>query len=344
MVAEWERDDAPPLTTESTADAIRVLCVDDDSSFCDLAALQLERVTADADRPVSVVTETDPSDVPSSLPDVDCVVSDDDMPDVDGLELLETVREYDADVPFILFTGRGSEGIASRAISAGVTDYIRKGGQSDRFVMLANRIEEAVARYEAERELERSTDRLRRVVDQLPQCVFVKDAVGRYLLINEPGAASYGRTPAEVEGKHEAELLDDDTAARFNAEDRRVTESGETIEITAQRTVDAGGEEAIERVRKVPFDFVADEGAVLGVATDVTTEHRIADRCADLHDTLDAADAALDETMAAHERGDGAAVAAGHERLAALRDAVPTDELDRLLGGSHGASDDETVR
>ncbi len=161
MVAEWERGDTVPATTASTA-AIRVLCVDDDPSFCDLAALQLERVTAAADRPVSVVTETDPSEVPSYLPDVDCVVSDYDMPDVDGLELLETVREFDADVQFILFTGRGSEEIASRATSAGVTDYVRKGGQSDRFVMLANRIEEAVARYEAERELERSNDRLRR--------------------------------------------------------------------------------------------------------------------------------------------------------------------------------------
>jgi PAS domain S-box-containing protein len=312
-----------------------------------LSNATIERVTA-ADRPVSVVTETDPSDVPSHLPDVDCVVSDYDMPDVDGLELLETVREYDADVPFILFTGRGSEEIASRAISAGVTDYVRKGGQSDRFVMLANRIEEAVARSEAERELERSNDPLHRVVDQLPQRVFVKNAAGRYLLVNEPGAASYGRTPAEVEGRHEAELLDDDTAARFNAEDRRVIESGEPVEITAQRTADTGEEGAVERVRKVPFDLVAGEGAVLGVATDVTTEHRIADRCADLHDALDAAEAALDGTTAAHERGDGEAVAAGHEqlaeRLAALRDAVPTDELDRLLGGAHRQSDDGTVR
>jgi hypothetical protein len=45
---------------------------------------------------------------------------------------------------------------------------------------------------------------------------------------------------------------------------------------------------------------------------------------------------------------DGEAVAAGHEqlaeRLAALRDAVPTDELDRLLGGAHRQSDDGTVR
>ncbi len=344
MVTEWGTNDVSAPVTEPGADTIRVLCVDDDAPFLELTALQLERLTVDGDRPISVVSETEPANALSHLPDVDCVVSDYDMPDVDGLELLEAIRERDPDIPFILFTGRGSEGIASRAISAGVTDYIRKGGGSDRFVMLANRIEEAVARHEAERELERSTERLRSVIDQLPQCLFVKDAAGRYLLINERGAASYGRSPAEVEGEHDAALLDADTAARFNAEDRTVIDSGEPVEILDQRVTDTSGEEVVERVRKVPFDLGAGERAVLGIATDVTTEHRIADRCAEFLDELDAAEATLAETAAAHDRGDDEAVAAGHDRLAdrlaELRRAIPRDDLDRLLEGSSLGTDE----
>ena len=347
MVTEWLPNGLSPSTAEVPADSIRVLCVDDDASFLELTALQLGRLTADSDRPLSVVTETEPTNALSHLSDVDCVVSDYDMPDVDGLELLEAIRERDSDVPFFLFTGRGSEEIASRAISAGVTDYIRKGGGSDRFMMLANRIEEAVARCEAERELERSTERLRRVIDQLPQCLFVKDAAGRYLLINERGAASYGRSPAEVEGEHDSALLDADTAARFNAEDRTVIDSGEPVEILEQHATDASGEEVVERVRKVPFDLVAGEGAVLGIATDVTVEHRIAERIHTLLDELDAAEATLDETAAAHDRGDDETVADGHDRLAArladLRRAVPEDDLTSLLEGSTRGTDDTSA-
>jgi CheY-like chemotaxis protein len=57
----------------------------------------------------------------------DCIVSDYDMPGKDGIEFLRTVRDTHADLPFILFTGKGSESVASDAIAAGVTDYLQKG-------------------------------------------------------------------------------------------------------------------------------------------------------------------------------------------------------------------------
>ncbi len=85
----------------------------------------------------------------------DCIVSDYEMPGMDGLELLDAVRETDPDVPFILLTGGGSEKIASRAISAGVTDYLRKTDGKEQFAVLANRIENAISRRRAERRADR---------------------------------------------------------------------------------------------------------------------------------------------------------------------------------------------
>ena len=63
---------------------------------------------------------------------------------MDGLEFLERVREGHLELPFLLFTGRGSEEIAGRAISAGVSDYLQKGTGSDQLTVLANRIENTV--------------------------------------------------------------------------------------------------------------------------------------------------------------------------------------------------------
>jgi DNA-binding NtrC family response regulator len=51
--------------------------------------------------------------------DVDCIVSDYDMPGQNGIGFLEAVRERHPTLPFILFTGKGSEEVASEAISAG---------------------------------------------------------------------------------------------------------------------------------------------------------------------------------------------------------------------------------
>ncbi|GAB7010665.1 hypothetical protein JCM31271_26080 [Halorubrum trueperi] len=61
----------------------------------------------------------------------DCVVSEYDLPDSDGIELLERTRTVDPDLPFVLHVMDGSEAIASEAISAGVTDYVRRSRDSD---------------------------------------------------------------------------------------------------------------------------------------------------------------------------------------------------------------------
>ena len=126
--------------------AIRVLLVDDSPDFADLVSDFLER------NGFEVVTATSASDGLSMMEDgvVDCVVSDFEMPDRDGLEFLEAVRENHGDLPFILFTGKGSEEIASEAISAGVTDYLQKGHGKEQYDLLSKRITNAVNQYRAE--------------------------------------------------------------------------------------------------------------------------------------------------------------------------------------------------
>jgi len=132
---------------------IHVLHVDDDREFVELAQLMLERES----EALSVTVETSAAaglDRLDSSP-VDCVVSDYDMPGTDGLEFLRAVRERDPDLPFVLFTGKGSEEIASAAVSAGVSDYLQKVTGTDQYAVLANRIENLVTQSRAEETLER---------------------------------------------------------------------------------------------------------------------------------------------------------------------------------------------
>ncbi len=125
---------------------IRVLAVDDNADLVEVVGEFLER-EHDA---ISVRTATSGDEALDKLTAaVDCIVSDYDMPGKNGLELLRAVRDSYPDLPFILFTGKGSEEIASEAISAGVTEYLQKGTATEQYMVLANRIERAVSERRA---------------------------------------------------------------------------------------------------------------------------------------------------------------------------------------------------
>jgi PAS domain S-box-containing protein len=147
-------------------DGIRVLHVDDEPDLAALTATYLER----ADDRLTVETATSAAEGLDRLADgVDCVISDYDMPGTNGIELLEAVREAYPDLPFILFTGKGSEEVASEAISAGVTDYLQKESGTDQYAVLANRITNAVAQDRAEQQLERKNARLSALFELFPE-------------------------------------------------------------------------------------------------------------------------------------------------------------------------------
>lgn len=147
------------------SESITVLVVDNEANFAELTATMLER---EDDRiEATGVTSGDEALAVIDRSSVDCIVSDYDMPEMNGLELLEAVRSRDSAVPFILFTGKGSEEIASEAIAAGVTQYLQKRPGGDRFTLLANQVTNAVAQYRTETELRESERRYERTLRTL---------------------------------------------------------------------------------------------------------------------------------------------------------------------------------
>ncbi len=69
----------------------------------------------------------------------DCVVTDLKMPGLTGMELLESIRDIDDDLPVVLMTAYGDVGTAVKAIKLGAFDFITKPFEGDELVIAVKR-------------------------------------------------------------------------------------------------------------------------------------------------------------------------------------------------------------
>lgn len=74
----------------------------------------------------------------ASSPDV--IITDLQMPEMDGLELIDEVRKNFSHIPVIMITSRGSEDIAVKALAAGASSYVPKRSLSTELVETVQRV------------------------------------------------------------------------------------------------------------------------------------------------------------------------------------------------------------
>ena len=107
------------------AAALKVLVVDDQNSVRQMTRLTLGQLginfVHEAENGVQAM-ET------ASLQPLDLVISDYNMPEMDGLGLLRAIRGHPTarKLPFILLTGRGDRELVMKAAQAGVNNYLVK--------------------------------------------------------------------------------------------------------------------------------------------------------------------------------------------------------------------------
>jgi EAL domain-containing protein (putative c-di-GMP-specific phosphodiesterase class I) len=113
----------------------RILIVDDEPQVCTLLTRWLPPERYDV---VSVQSGLE-AKRKLSQEGFDLVVSDIRMPDLDGIELLRTVRECSLDLPVVLMTGAPDLRSAIQAIELGAVRYLEKPVESAEFRSLVDR-------------------------------------------------------------------------------------------------------------------------------------------------------------------------------------------------------------
>jgi HEAT repeat protein/ActR/RegA family two-component response regulator len=110
--------------------AIRVLHVEDELGAIKITRVYLEKAGYNNFEITPVLTAEQALEKLENE-DFDVVISDYMMPGMDGLKFLEELRKKGNDIPFIIFTGRGEEGVAIEALNKGANRYIKKEGRPD---------------------------------------------------------------------------------------------------------------------------------------------------------------------------------------------------------------------
>lgn len=183
---------------------IRVLHVDDEESLLKVAkeCLQMEG-SFEVETAVSV------EDALKKLgkEKFDVVVCDYQMPGKDGLAFLKELRDNNNDIPFIMFTGRGREEVAIKALNYGADQYLNKSGDPGTvYGELAHSIRKAAERKKTTRALEESEAKWRSLVEMAPDGMATISKSGVITSVNNAFLKLTGYTKEEIVGKHFTKL------------------------------------------------------------------------------------------------------------------------------------------
>ncbi|MHA2053828.1 MAG: response regulator [Candidatus Hodarchaeales archaeon] len=154
---------------------ISVLHVDDELSFLQLTQKFMQHI---GDKNLRIFPISDPTEVFEELQKrkIDVIVTDYQMPHLNGLELLSKLREANNNIPVIILTGKGREEVAIRALNLGANYYMEKGGDMKTlFSELSHNILQLVKHTKMEKALRESEERYRIIFDESPISLWEED-------------------------------------------------------------------------------------------------------------------------------------------------------------------------
>jgi len=248
----------------------RILYIDDEPGLLEIGKMFLEQ---GGQFIVDTITSAREALSLLNTTDYDAIISDYQMPEMDGIEFLKRIRASKKTIPFILFTGRGREEIVIQALNEGADFYLQKGGEpKSQFAELSNKIHYAVMRRRAEESLKQNEAQLRQIIDLVPHLIFAKDKNGNFLLANKAVARLYNTDVENIIGHSQASL--DENSGRLKRmldEDREVIATGTTKYVGEDFYTGPDGNTCVFQTTKVPFTTVGNnQQAVLGIGIDIT--------------------------------------------------------------------------
>jgi PAS domain S-box-containing protein len=178
-------NDEPTIAIISSS-PIRILHVDDDIAFLELAKQCLELHT---DMQVESANSAEEALKKLETSKFDVIISDYQMAEKDGLELLKELNSRNVAIPFVLLTGKSRDEIGVKALDLGAFRYMNKTGSPRvAYAELESCIRQAVT-YSKTKDLLKSTEKKFKAI--------FDSSIDAILVINESGKVIYSNKSAE---------------------------------------------------------------------------------------------------------------------------------------------------
>jgi len=261
-----------------TQNRFRILYAEDDPEIADLAIASLDAAQFELDISASGGEglrkhESDPYDI---------VLLDYELPDMDGLAIAEQMLTDDPRLPVVLITGKGSEELAARALSVGISEYLIKGSPDVYLQVLPRIIEKILVRLretelmaQTRQKLIENQNRFRDFALTAADRFWESGPDFRYTYVSPPkgnltlsAASLSGRAPWEVQGSEPSQEGLKNLKAAF--------EMGEPVEGVRFLWIDQDGNDVdVEISAKPVFGVQGEYLGHRGVTIDRTREKAI---------------------------------------------------------------------
>jgi PAS domain S-box-containing protein len=253
---------------------INVLMVDDEPALLELSKVFMER-----DGKIIVTTANSGNEILQLIQDrgFDAIVSNYQMPEMDGIQLLERLRIMGDRTPFILFTGKGREEVVIDALNRGADFYLRKGGDPrSQFAELINMIRQAISRREAEDALEHNARRFRTLIENSSEIVGLMDREGKLQYISPSMTRILGFEPDDLIGRRFMETSNPEEIPNDLDATKKAFESPGSMQTLEMNATDSRGRKRIMEVNMI-VDPESPKSRLIINGHDITERKRIED-------------------------------------------------------------------
>jgi PAS domain S-box-containing protein len=211
---------------------------------------------------------------------IDLVLLDIIMPDMNGLEIMDYIKQKGLGTLVIIITGHASLNSAITSLRKGAYDYIRKPFE---FEELLKRVRNAVDQKTLEKEysiisekLAFSERRYQDLVNSSPDIIYTLSLDGMFTYVNPAWEKILGHKSDEIIGAGFADFVRDGVTDRYRELLKRVKEGGETITDTSCTLVHKDDTFRLFSMSGAPnLDSEGNIVGIVGVLKDITEQRKL---------------------------------------------------------------------
>jgi PAS domain S-box-containing protein len=187
-------------------DSFHILHVDDDACILQVSK---QILSMENDFVIESVTSVDEAFKKMEEQTYDAIVSDFEMPQKNGLDFLKELRQQQRDIPFILFTGRGREEVAIKALNLGADAYINKNGNPETvYGELSHALINSIERKDSKKLLIESEAKFHKLVENSLQGIaIIQGPPPKFVFANLAMKRIFGLSPEELAALSSEEII-----------------------------------------------------------------------------------------------------------------------------------------